>query len=213
MQNLAIFLESNKDAAYYRQQVSERGILEKIDALNGVLLKIEGATVEDLPQIYEVLNEVETSLNKNANDPRTRMALNSFKPEPEKELEKKPVVDTEEDLKNPDTENLKGTDPDGGVTGEPGPEGEVPTGEPIGEIDPTANAEGPANDTQEPTDEGTKEPTGEPDPAEKVDTTEPTDESTGKPADESTNETTETPEKEEETTQKTRRSSKKKDAE
>ena len=182
MQNLAIFHESNKDAAYYRQQVSERGILEKIDALNGVLLKIEGATVEDLPQIYEVLNEVETSLNKNANDPRTRMALESFKQEPEKkpakEPEKKPVVDTEEDLKNPDTENLKGTDPDGGVTGEPGSEG------------PAENTEGPANDTQEPTDEGTKEPTGEPDPAEKVDTTEPTDEGTKEPTSEPTGEST-----------------------
>ena len=88
MQNLAIFHESNKDAAYYRQQVSERGILEKIDAFNEGLLEIEGVTMENLPLVYEVLNEVEISLNKNANDPRTRMALQNFTIDNEKAEEK-----------------------------------------------------------------------------------------------------------------------------
>ena len=159
MQNLAIFHESNKDAAYYRQQVSERGILEKIDALNNGLLMIKGVDEENLARIYELLNEVEISLNKNANDPCTRMALQKFTYIVNEKIEEKvagePDQDenTEEDLKNPDTENLKGTDPDGCVIGERGEQGEVPTGEPIGEPDPAENTEGPATDTQEPADE------------------------------------------------------------
>lgn len=56
MQNLAIFLESNKDAAYYRQQVSERGILEKIDALNEGLLNITGVTEENLSQVLSLIH-------------------------------------------------------------------------------------------------------------------------------------------------------------
>ena len=174
MQNLAIFLESNKDAAYYRQQVSERGVLENIDALNDGLLRIKGVDEENLSRIYEVLNDIEISLNKNANDPRTRMALQKFAIAEEKVEEKAAA-----------TEEMIGTDPDGGVIGEQGEQGEVPTGEP----DPAENVDTtelagsiPGEpgftekvDTTEPTDESTKEtpePTGEPDPEKKVDTTE-----------------------------------------
>lgn len=183
MQNLAIFHESNKDAAYYRQQVSERGILEKIDALNEGFLKIEGVTVKNLPLVYEVLNlvyeelnEVEISLNKNANDPRTRMALQNFTIVDEKVEEKATAIDlddtdntmAESDLiGEPDsTENADTQEP----TGESGSIEKIDTQEPTGEPDPAEKV-----DTAEPTSEPAteqQEPTGEPDPAEKVDTEE-----------------------------------------
>ena len=173
MQNLAIFHESNKDAAYYRQQVSERGILEKIDAFNEGLLEIEGVTMENLPLVYEVLNEVEISLNKNANDPRTRMALQNFTIDNEKAEEK--AATTEDD----NTEGLT-------------EETQELTGEQTGNSDPTENTEGLTEETQEPTTEPTgepateqQEPTSEPDPVENADTQEPATE----PATEPTNET------------------------
>lgn len=174
MQNLAIFHESNKDAAYYRQQVSERGILEKIDAFNEGLLEIEGVTVENLPLVYEVLNEVEISLNKNANDPRTRMALQNFTIVDEKVEETDAATDLD------DTDNVD-AEPDS--TDEPGSIEKMDTQEPTGEPDPaetvdtTEPAEEPATEQQEPATEQ-QEPVGEPNPAEKVDTEEPATEPT-----------------------------------
>ena len=179
MLNLSIFIKSlNPDADYHRQQVSERGILEQIDNLNESLLKIEGMEPKLINEFYKVLDTIETSLTLNVNDPRTRMALMSFKPEPEKksvkEPEKKLVMDTEKGLKNPDTENAETQEPTVEPTGEPVPAEKVDTTE------------------------STSEPTSKPDPAEKVDITEPTDESTGESAGESTDEapepTTETAE-------------------
>jgi len=170
MQNLAIFHESNKDAAYYRQQVSERGILEKIDAFNERLLEIEGVTVENLPLVYEVLNEVEISLNKNANDPRTRMALQNFTIVDEKVEETDAATDLD------DTDNAD-AEPDS--TDEPGSIEKMDTQEPTGEPDPaetvdtTEPAEEPATEQQEPTDEI--------EPAENVDTQEPATEPATEP--------------------------------
>ena len=170
MQNLAIFHESNKDAAYYRQQVSECGILEQIDVFNEGLLEIKGITKEDLTLVYELLNKVENSLNKNVNDPRTRMALNSFKLESKKEPENELVVDTEDHFKDADL--------DGGVIVE---QGKVPTGEPdpIKNTEPTEKVDTTEPDPIKNTDPAEKVDTTEPDPikntepAEKVDTTEP----------------------------------------
>lgn len=172
MQNLAIFLESNKDAAYYRQQVSERGILEKIDDLNEGLLNIKGVTEENLPLVYEMLNEVEISLNKNANDPRTRMVLQKFTIDEEKTAA----------AENEDTEGLTEETQEltGEPTGESDPTKKEDTQELTGEPDPAEKTEETTNETQEPT----GEPTGEPDPAEKVDTDETTNE-TQEPASES----------------------------
>lgn len=174
MQNLAIFHESNKDAAYYRQQVSERGILEKIDAFNEGLLEIKGVTVENLPLVYEVLNEVEISLNKNANDPRTRMALQNFAIVDEKVEEK--TAPTEDD----DTDDTKAEFDQTENTEESADGIQKLTEEPTGEPDPAENTEETTDETQEPTTEPTgepateqQEPTGEPDPTEKVDTQEP----------------------------------------
>lgn len=169
MQNLAIFHESNKDAAYYRQQVSERGILEKIDAFNEGLLEIEGVTVENLPLVYEVLNEVEISLNKNANDPRTRMALQNFAIVDEKVEEKVAIEDDDTDDTKTELDQTENTEESAdGI--------QKLTGEPTGEPDLAENTEETTNETQELTEEPAteqQEPTGEPDPTEKVDTQEP----------------------------------------
>lgn len=189
MQNLTIFHESNKDAAYYRQQVSERGILEKIDTFNEGLLEIEGVTEKDLPLVYEVLNEVEISLNKNANDPRTRMALQDFTVVDEKVEETAPA--TEDDNTEEHTEEAQELTDES--TGKTDPAEDTDgiqklTEEPTGEPNPAENTEETTNETQEPTTESTggpateqQEPTGEIEPAEKVDTQEPATEPATEP--------------------------------
>lgn len=185
MQNLAIFHESNKDAAYYRQQVSERGVLEKIDALNDGLLRINGIDEENLSRIYEVLNDIEISLNKNANDPRTRMALQDFTVVDEKVEETAPA--TEDDNTEEHTEETQES------TGKTDPAEDTDgiqklAEEPTGEPNPAENTEETTNETQEPTTESTggpateqQEPTDEIEPAEKVDTQEPATEPATKP--------------------------------
>ena len=71
MINFSIFNKGKKDADYHRQQVSERGILERIDKV------LDEISEEGLKEIYEL----EERIKQIVNDPRTRMALGKFNKE------------------------------------------------------------------------------------------------------------------------------------
>lgn len=68
MINFSIFKKGKKDADYHRQQVSERGILERIDKV------LDEISEEGLKEIYEL----EERIKRIVNDPRTRGALENF---------------------------------------------------------------------------------------------------------------------------------------
>lgn len=111
MMNFARFIPGTPDADYMRQQVSERGVLENIDALNEVVKGCfgEGQPISDF---YKMIADIEDNLNKNMNDPRAKSLVNTFpeasKTEVKVETPKAPVVDKkdtpdENDNDKPDT--------------------------------------------------------------------------------------------------------------
>lgn len=129
MLNLAIFIKcpENKNADYNRQQVSERGVLEIIDSFNEPMMEKFDLNYDMMIYMYELLHIAEASLQKNANDPRVKKALNDFtnnkvtaaignkEPEPEPAGEDKenngiadePGVSGDEVLKKAEEETLK----------------------------------------------------------------------------------------------------------
>lgn len=131
MLNLAIFIKcpENKNADYNRQQVSERGVLGFIDSFNESMMEKFDLNYDMMIHMYELLHNAEVSLQKNANDPRVKKALNDFtnnkvaaaignkEPEPEPEpagedkedngISGEPGVSGDEALKKAEAETLK----------------------------------------------------------------------------------------------------------
>ena len=81
MFNFAHFIPGTLDADYLRQQVSERGILEKIDALNELVKQCLGKD-QSMTDFYRMIADIEDNLNRNMNDPRARNLINAFTKEP-----------------------------------------------------------------------------------------------------------------------------------
>ena len=81
MFNFAHFIPGTLDADYLRQQVSERGVLEKIDALNE-LVKQCLSKDQSMSDFYRMIADIEDNLNRNMNDPRARNLINTFTKEP-----------------------------------------------------------------------------------------------------------------------------------
>ena len=81
MFNFAHFIPGTLDADYLRQQVSERGILEKIDALNELVKQCLGKD-QSMSDFYRMIADIEDNLNRNMNDPRARSLINTFTKEP-----------------------------------------------------------------------------------------------------------------------------------
>ena len=81
MFNFAHFIPGTLDADYMRQQVSERGILEKIDALNELVKQCLGKD-QSMSDFYRMIADIEDNLNRNMNDPRARNLINTFTKEP-----------------------------------------------------------------------------------------------------------------------------------
>ena len=81
MFNFAHFIPGTLDADYLRQQVSERGILEKIDALNELVKQCLGKD-QSMSDFYQMIADIEDNLNRNMNDPRARNLINTFTKEP-----------------------------------------------------------------------------------------------------------------------------------
>lgn len=124
--NLARFIPGTPDADYMRQQVSERGILEKIDAVNETIKRCLG---EDYPvsvisNFYKMISDIERSLDENMNDPRAKKLVNTFDEAPKAEMKKetlKPEAPEKPDTTDPNesvdagtvdpTENTGVTDP------------------------------------------------------------------------------------------------------
>lgn len=138
MLNFARFIQGTPDADWLRQQVSERGILGKIDKINEFVNKaLEAEGIGKPEEFWQVLDMIEESLRRNMNDPRAKMLVMSYgtienkkvaavvgnkKPEPEHEPTGE---DNDESLKKAEaTEEMIGTDPDGGVIGKPGVSGD-----------------------------------------------------------------------------------------
>ena len=71
MINFSIFKKDNKNSFFHRQQVSERGLLERIDKI------LNEISEEGLKEIFEV----EERLKHIVNDPRTRIAMSKFSKE------------------------------------------------------------------------------------------------------------------------------------
>ena len=71
MINFSIFKKDNKNSFFHRQQVSERGLLERIDKI------LDEISEEGLKEIFEV----EERLKHIVNDPRTRIAMSKFSKE------------------------------------------------------------------------------------------------------------------------------------
>lgn len=178
--NFARFIPGTPDADFMRQQVSERGILEKIDAVNETIKRClgEGHPVSEISDFYKMINDIEHSLNQNMNDPRAKNLVNTFTETPKVETKKetpKPETPKTPDTTAPNedagvgtgtgtadpTENTGVTDSvDGGDTGNPANEGVQETAgngdnqESEGIQEPSAdNGESTGSDTTEPEDE------------------------------------------------------------
>lgn len=77
MVNFARFIPGTQDADFMRQQVSERGVLEKIDAVNEVIKRGLGED-ESISDFYKMIADIEDNLNRNMNDPRAKRMVNTF---------------------------------------------------------------------------------------------------------------------------------------
>lgn len=77
MVNFARFIPGTPDADFMRQQVSERGVLEKIDAVNEVIKRGLGEN-ESISDFYKMIADIEDNLNRNMNDPRAKRMVNTF---------------------------------------------------------------------------------------------------------------------------------------
>lgn len=181
MLNLAIFIKcpENKNADYNRQQVSERGILEFIDSFNESMMEKFDLNYDMMIHMYELLHNAEASLQKNANDPRVKKALNDFtnnkvaaaignkEPEPEPAGEDKddngiagePGVSGDEALKKAEAEALK--EAEEMIEGKE-MENKEPAPEPEPEPEPAPEPE--KEDVKEEEEAPTQEPTSEPEP-------------------------------------------------
>lgn len=157
MLNFARFIPGTPEADWLRQQVSERGMLEKIDLINEFVNKaLEAEDVDKPEEFWQVLGMIEESLRKNMNDPRAKMLIMSYGTIENKEEQPKRKVKV---INNPDGEPApEPTEPAG--EGIPDEGTKEPTGEPAGEPDPAEKVDN-TEPTGEPTDEGTKEPTTE----------------------------------------------------
>lgn len=151
MMNFARFIPGTPDADFMRQQVGERGILEKIDAVNETIKRCLG---EDYPvsvisNFYKMITDIEHSLNQNMNDPRAKKLVNTFDevPETSKAETKKetPKPETQETQETPETpEKPDATDPNedaGADTGTDTGAGTVDPTENTGVIDPAEGGE------------------------------------------------------------------------
>lgn len=80
MVNFARFIPGTPDADFMRQQVSERGVLEKIDAVNEVIKRGLGEeySVTEVTDFYKMIADIEDNLNRNMNDPRAKRMANTF---------------------------------------------------------------------------------------------------------------------------------------
>lgn len=155
MVNLARFIPGTPDADYMRQQVSERGILEKIDAVNAVIKRGLGEEYS-VVDFYKMIADIENNLNRNMNDPRAKNLVNTFTEEPKAEVKKETPKASVVDKKDIPDDNDKQpiiTDNEQGAGGDRGPAG------PEGPGEGTGIFENPDNDgAQGP--EGTSEGTG-----------------------------------------------------
>ena len=102
MFNFAYFIPGTLDADYMRQQVSERGVLEKIDALNELVKQCLGKN-QSMSDFYRMITDIEDNLNRNMNDPRARNLINTFTKEPT------PVDNTTGSDNTTDSDNTAGT--------------------------------------------------------------------------------------------------------
>ena len=189
--NFARFIPETPDADFMRQQVGERGILEKIDAVNETIKRCLGEDhpVSVISNFYKMINDIEHSLNQNMNDPRAKKLVNTFdevpetpkiemkketpKPEAPETPEKPDTTDSNEDAGTVDpAENTGTTDPvEGGdtdTTDNPANEGiQETTGEGDNpESEGTQETEGISEGVSEGTQEFTGPDTTEPEPTE-----------------------------------------------
>ena len=155
MMNFARFIPGTPDADYMRQQVSERGILEKIDAVNETIERClgEGHSVSEISDFYKMITDIEHNLNQNMNDPRAKNLVNTFDEVPETpktEMKKEtPKPEAPEAPETPDT-----TDHNEGVDA-----GTVDPAENTGTMDPAEGGE--TGITDNPVSEGVSEGTQE----------------------------------------------------
>jgi hypothetical protein len=149
MMNFARFIPGTPDADFMRQQVSERGILEKIDAVNETIERClgEGHPVSEISDFYKMINDIEHSLNQNMNDPRAKNLVNTFTEAPKVETKKE--TPKPETPKTPDT---TAPNEDAGVGTGTG------TADPAENTGVTDSADG--DDTDNPTNEGVQETAG-----------------------------------------------------
>lgn len=179
--NFARFIPGTPDADYMRQQVGERGILEKIDAVNETIKRCVGKDhpVSEIADFYKMITDIEHSLNQNMNDPRAKKLVNTFDETPET-----PKVETKKETpEKPDT-----TDPneDAGVntgtdTGTVDPIENTGVTDPAegGETGETVNTGITDNPVSEGTSEGAQETTGDGDNSESEGISEGTQETAG----------------------------------
>lgn len=154
MMNFARFIPGTPDADYMRQQVSERGVLEKIDAVNAVIKRGLGEEYS-VVDFYKMIADIEDNLNRNMNDPRAKNLVNTFTEEPKadvkKETPKAPVVDKKDIPDDNDKQHII-TDNEQGAGGDRGPAGPEGPGEGTGIVEETADDQGineQANDENE----------------------------------------------------------------
>lgn len=111
--NFARFIPGTPDADFMRQQVGERGILEKIDAVNETIKRCVGNDhpVSEIADFYKMITDIEHSLNRNMNDPRAKNLVNTFDEAPKAEMKKEtPKPEAPEAPETPGT-----TDPNEGA--------------------------------------------------------------------------------------------------
>ena len=123
MLNFARFIQGTPDADWLRQQVSERGILGKIDSINEFVNKaLEAEGIGKPEEFWQVLDMIEESLRRNMNDPRAKMLVMSYGT-----IENKKVaaaIGNKEPELEPETEPTGEDKEDNGISGEPGVSGD-----------------------------------------------------------------------------------------
>lgn len=163
--NFARFIPGTPDADYMRQQVSERGILEKIDAVNETIKHGLGEChpVSEISDFYKMINDIEHNLNQNMNDPRAKNLVNTFTEAPKVETKKETTKP--ETPKTPDT-TAPNEDASAGTS-----TGTVDPAETAGVIDPVEGSD--TGTTDNPANEGVQETAGNGDNPESEDIQEP----------------------------------------
>lgn len=164
MVNFARFIPGTPDADYMRQQVSERGILEKIDAVNEVIKRGLGEN-ESISDFYKMNADIEDNLNRNMNDPRAKRMVNTFVDTHKEEKPAAPKVEEKTDTKPETVNDNKETtkDPDAVVDENPvipaeneadGGQGAEGTGTVVEETADGQDINEPANDEGEQGEQG-----------------------------------------------------------